>query len=116
MRMEDRFAPKTNTFASSIIYNPTVKRKAGNESEFGFSCKGCDGLTDVQGTKTVWLAGQDPGFASVIGMNFTIADLGAVRAKIPEWVAIDFDAIGLLQGAPVGPAVAATAGGGSVGV
>ena len=113
---EDRFAPKTNTFASSIIYNPTVKRKAGNESEFGFSCKGCDGLTDVQGTKTVWLAGQDPGFASVIGMNFTIADLGAVRAKIPEWVAIDFDAIGLLQGAPVGPAVAATAGGGSVGV
>ena len=100
---EDRFAPKSNTFANSIVYNPTISRTRGNESEHGFDCRACDNLTDVQGTTSVWLAEADPGFASVDGMDFTLPR-DKVVGKIPGWVEIDFKIIGLLNnGKRVGP-------------
>ena len=101
--VENRFAPKTNTFANSIVYNPTVPRTRGNESEHGFDCRACDGLSDVLGTATVWMTDTDPGFASVDEMDFSLPRAKVVD-KIPGWVEIDFKAIGLLKnGKGIGP-------------
>ena len=101
--VEDRLAPKTNTFANSIVYNPTVPRTWGNESEHGFDCRACDGLGDVLGTATVWLTDTDPGFASVDAMAFSLARAKVVD-KMPGRVEIDFKSIGLMDnGNGIGP-------------
>lgn len=92
---EDRLAPKSNTFAASIVYNPTVNRTKGNESEHGFDCSACN-LTDVHGTATIWLPNKDPGFTSMDTMDFSLPS-SKVVGKIPGWVEIDFKLIGLLN-------------------
>jgi len=106
---EDRVAPKTNSFTQSIVYNPTVPRAAGNESKYGFECVACDSMSDVQGSSSVWLAVEDPGFGSVNAMNFSLS-ASSVVAHIPGWVEINFDAIGLLPGRPIGPTPTPTPG------
>lgn len=101
---EDRRAPKSDTFASSIIYNPTVQRKPGNATTYGLECGSCS-LSDVHNFSTVWLADADPGFASVSAMNFSISPAD-VLAHIPDWKNIPFSSIGLLDGVPIGPLIA----------
>ena len=101
--VEDRFAPKSNSFTNSIVYNPTIPRAKGNETSHGYDCRACDGLSDVKGTDTVWITDSDPGFESVDSMDFTLPRDKVVE-RIPGWVTIDFKAIGLLDdGEGIGP-------------
>ena len=106
---ENRIAPDTNTFERNLIYNPTRKRTI----EGGWQVN--DGVFDDDDRPTYpdvehrlqasdnWVAEENPGFVDLAGGDPRLRPDAAVFRKIPGFVAIPFEKIGLRDDVPVGP-------------